>query len=396
MAHKEKSSKVPVLYVEDLKILSTNIHLVFWYSLLYVLQHIWNGVAYLVDRRRRFVSSISALTISITAWVIRDQLCWYGYWVGLGILSSVGLGSGLHTFVLFLGPQIAKTTMAAFDCNTLAIPIGSENLITNQDGCARFHNASSGWASWILEGHVSVWTILVKVIGISLAWGAGTAIGELPPYFVSLTASGSVTQSEELSRSDLRSSDTKDTSKRLSKKERVEKFIRDAVRKYRWRFILPMAAIPNPLFDLAGLTCGALQIPFFDFFLPTLAGKALIKAPIQSLFVILVFSRGTFDWISTKVEPLPLLKWLWGKLANSFKSFSEPMPASLHEAMAQSNESGSFSERLYLMVTDISPGTIWNAVLGLAMSVFAFHALEHLARAYAHEYAGFSHRHEDE
>lgn len=27
---------------------------------------------------------------------------WWAYWVGLGILSSVGLGTGLHTFLLYL------------------------------------------------------------------------------------------------------------------------------------------------------------------------------------------------------------------------------------------------------------------------------------------------------
>jgi len=30
------------------------------------------------------------------------------YWIILGILSSIGLGTGLHTFVLYLGPWIAK------------------------------------------------------------------------------------------------------------------------------------------------------------------------------------------------------------------------------------------------------------------------------------------------
>ena len=29
------------------------------------------------------------------------------YWIGLGIASSIGLGTGLHTFVLYLGPHIA-------------------------------------------------------------------------------------------------------------------------------------------------------------------------------------------------------------------------------------------------------------------------------------------------
>ena len=29
------------------------------------------------------------------------------YWIGLGIASSVGLGTGLNTFILYLGPHIA-------------------------------------------------------------------------------------------------------------------------------------------------------------------------------------------------------------------------------------------------------------------------------------------------
>ena len=39
------------------------------------------------------------------------------WWVGLGVASSIGLGTGLHTFVLYLGPHIAKVTMATNECN---------------------------------------------------------------------------------------------------------------------------------------------------------------------------------------------------------------------------------------------------------------------------------------
>lgn len=41
----------------------------------------------------------------------------------LGILSSVGLGTGLHTFVLYLGPFIAKVTLAATECNSVDFPL---------------------------------------------------------------------------------------------------------------------------------------------------------------------------------------------------------------------------------------------------------------------------------
>lgn len=44
------------------------------------------------------------------------------YWVGLGVVSSVGLGTGLHTFLLYLGPHIASVTLAAYECNSLDFP----------------------------------------------------------------------------------------------------------------------------------------------------------------------------------------------------------------------------------------------------------------------------------
>jgi hypothetical protein len=41
------------------------------------------------------------------------------YWIGLGVASSIGLGTGLHTFVLYLGPHIAQVTLAANECNAV-------------------------------------------------------------------------------------------------------------------------------------------------------------------------------------------------------------------------------------------------------------------------------------
>lgn len=41
------------------------------------------------------------------------------WWVGLGILSSVGLGSGLQSGVLFLFPHIIKVSLAAQTCKSL-------------------------------------------------------------------------------------------------------------------------------------------------------------------------------------------------------------------------------------------------------------------------------------
>ena len=56
------------------------------------------------------------------------------------------------------------------------------------------------------------------------------------------------------------------------------------------------ASIPNPLFDLAGITCGHFLVPFWTFFGATLIGKAVIKMHLQMLFIIIIFSK---DYLST-------------------------------------------------------------------------------------------------
>ena len=48
-----------------------------------------------------------------------EQFFWYARWFILGVLSSIGLGTGAHTFLLFLGPMIAETTTAAYTCMSL-------------------------------------------------------------------------------------------------------------------------------------------------------------------------------------------------------------------------------------------------------------------------------------
>jgi hypothetical protein len=44
--------------------------------------------------------------------------------------------------------------------------------------------------------------------------------------------------------------------------------------------------VPNPLFDLAGITCGHFLVPFFTFFGATLIGKAFFKAHFQVMSFI--------------------------------------------------------------------------------------------------------------
>lgn len=107
------------------------------------------------------------------------------YWVGLGVLSSVGLGTGLHTFVLYLGPHIAAVTMAAYECGALNFP---EPPYPDQIICPTV--TETAWTVGILN-------IMRKVRVEAMMWGAGTALGELPPYFMARAARTSQQSSKD-------------------------------------------------------------------------------------------------------------------------------------------------------------------------------------------------------
>ena len=72
--------------------------------------------------------------------------------------------------------------------------------------------------------------------------------------------------------------------------------------------ILAAASIPNPLFDLAGITCGHFLVPFWTFFGATLIGKAVIKMHIQKVFIIFLFSKHHVAWLLEIIKVKDLLK----------------------------------------------------------------------------------------
>lgn len=94
----------------------------------------------------------------------------------LGIASSIGLGTGLHTFVLYLGPHIAKVTLAANECNYF--PVYNPNRWSFKDFLPCTTPADPN------HPNNSFWTILFQVQLEAFLWGLGTAIGELPPYYM--------------------------------------------------------------------------------------------------------------------------------------------------------------------------------------------------------------------
>ncbi|XP_067866815.1 vacuole membrane protein 1 isoform X4 [Heterodontus francisci] len=217
-------------------------------------------------QRRRFVlvTLLSLAVVTVAYYVegehqqyvrfVEKKFLWCAYWVGLGILSSVGLGTGLHTFLLYLG--------------------------------------------------------------------AGTAIGELPPYFMARAARLSGTETDEEFEEILeRGQNAEDLP------TRAKLAVQNLVQRVGFFGILACASIPNPLFDLAGITCGHFLVPFWTFFGATLIGKAIVKMHIQKLFVIIMFSKHIVEQMVSLIGAIPSLG---PSLQKPFREYLEAQKAKLH------------------------------------------------------------------
>jgi hypothetical protein len=104
------------------------------------------------------------------------------WWVGLGILSSIGLGSGLQSGVLFLFPHVIKTCLAANTCKTIDF-VSSSNMWfrspKNLFKCPELTYESTP---------VTFYGLWHKVFFVCFLQAAGTAIGEIPPFYMTRAA----------------------------------------------------------------------------------------------------------------------------------------------------------------------------------------------------------------
>lgn len=181
------------------------------------------------------------------------------WWVGLGVLSSIGLGTGMHSGLLFLFPHILmvcalpvmlqqragsgrleacagqpglqimllglmqsprclwphlvtlkppfswQVCLAAERCGNLdfdvradiwwrsdgfhcARPAPGSNGSSGSSGEGSGADAASAAAALAAAAAVGFWPIFKKVIATAVLWGAGTALGEIPPYAIAYHA----------------------------------------------------------------------------------------------------------------------------------------------------------------------------------------------------------------
>ena len=244
------------------------------------------------------------------------------WWMGLGVLSSIGLGTGMHSGLLFLFPHIFFIVSSAEKCGTLDFDARTNmwsHVMKPGDTFTCLHPTPAAY-----DLHVTLAGLLVKSLGACLLWGIGTALGELPPYATAYAArlAGKEDEFEEmLAETEI---DNKDVVARM------KKWMLDIVQRHGFWGVLLLSSWPNALFDLTGICCGHVLMPLPIFLSAVIIGKAFIKVNGQMLLFTLLFAN---KYRSLAVSQLARVASIVGFDAGK-------ITASLHQAVGKFSTGG--------------------------------------------------------
>ncbi|KAK3165622.1 hypothetical protein QOZ80_1AG0035660 [Eleusine coracana subsp. coracana] len=303
------------------------------------------------------------------------------WWVSLGVASSIGLGSGLHTFVLYLGPHIALFTIKAVQCGRVDLKMAPYDTIQLKAGpswldkkCSEF--GPPMYPSSAHSVRIPVFDLLPQIQLEAVLWGIGTALGELPPYFISRAAR--LSGSEAKAVKELDSVTSKDDGRVASTLNRTKRWLLSHSQHLNFFTILILASVPNPLFDLAGIMCGQFGVPFWEFFFATMIGKAIIKTHIQTLFIVSLCNNQLLYLMEKE------LIWIFGHIPG----FSATLPsviAKLHAAKekylsppAPVSPSSQMEEKSW----NFSFTLVWNSIVWLVLVNFFIKIITSTAQDY--------------
>ncbi|CRG94572.1 conserved Plasmodium membrane protein, unknown function [Plasmodium gallinaceum] len=206
------------------------------------------------------------------------------WWLSLGILSSIGLGCGMHSGVLFLFPHIYFICSTSEYCNSL-----------------NFDSRLNMWRSILTsgnyfeclgrdDGNITLSRLFFKIYPYCFIWGLGTALGELPPYLTSYYASKTKLSDDDYEEFE---KDIKEGKKNIITSMKI--WMINFIKKYGAISVFLLSCWPNVMFDLCGICCGHFLMPFEKFFIPLVLGKAVVKTIFQCFFLIFLFSNNYKD-----------------------------------------------------------------------------------------------------
>ena len=169
------------------------------------------------------------------------------------------------------------------------------------------------------EIKLNTWNIFWKCFPTAFVWGVGTALGEIPPFWISRAAYLQNDSGDEIEKLYQEYPKWKGTLQWMNKQISKRAFL----------IIFVMASYPNALFDMCGMMSGLSGISFCTFLGATLLGKAVIKIGGQLLFVILLNntnSTGILSGFFTEsvkyIIPKSTLDWM----NNNMTTISEYSP----------------------------------------------------------------------
>ncbi|KAM3365248.1 hypothetical protein ACQJBY_015168 [Aegilops geniculata] len=308
-----------------------------------------------------------------------QELLWYArfglWWVILGVASSIGLGSGLHTFVLYLGPHIALFTMKAVQCGRVDLKSAPYDTILLKSRPSWLEKECLEFGPPIYQETIPFSKILHEVHLEAVLWGIGTALGELPPYFISRAASMSGQKVEELAELDASISKEGFLSSTL---RRAKRWLMSHSQYLNFPTILLLASVPNPLFDLAGILCGQFNVPFWKFFLATLIGKAIIKVYMQTTLVITLCNNQLLELVEERLvwvfSNSPGVSSILPSLVTKLKTAKDKF---LMASVATSASSAAKGKKW-----NLSFSLIWNTMVWLMIMNFIVQIITSTAQSY--------------
>ncbi|KAL8445070.1 hypothetical protein Emag_005225 [Eimeria magna] len=336
-------------------------------------------------------------------WVWIKVIVW---WVGLGVLSSIGLGSGMHSGLLFLFPHIYSICASAEACrNTNFDPRGSMwrsvlkpgELFSCQsdplDVSAATTPLNMGAEPLAAANSEdtpdlslpSFTAVLYKTLPYALLWGLGTALGELPPYAASYAAAAAHASDQEFEEL---ADEVEGGANGGSLVSKAKRWTLDLVQRYGAVAVFLLSCWPNMLFDLCGLVCGHFQMPFHQFFTALVLGKAVVKASSQAALFVFLFSSQYDDLhahLIAKIGDLWPLSYFVERFFGSTQAMEAALARELHKlrhggltssSSSSSGEGGGIGKA----AKGLSASTILSYVVIGFVLLFALACIEQFAQ----------------
>ena len=277
------------------------------------------------------------------------------WWVGLGVLSSVGLGTGFQSGILFLFPHVAKVCIAVQTCKSTEFEYLTDIWMRSPPDlfkCPEQQNEAEEL------GFFAMWKLIILPCFLQ---ATGTAIGEIPPFWISRAARiSALNEGEDV---DELPEELESTSK-YKWVNKGKQFMIALLRDHGFLGVLLMASWPNIAFDLCGICCGHFLMPFRIFFVATFVGKAFIRNTYQSLLYVSLMHPIYLEHIIKTLQ----------NLAPDYMHLDQLIHEAIHECQQ------TFAHGKPKVTTTL--GSFWNILMTSLIAMFVLSCIQQFTQFY--------------